>query len=412
MKSILGLSAATLLPGIIAAALLGAPARADVVTDWNVTTSTLVSSDIGNNPRLRTLAMVHVAMSDAINTVQNRYTRVVATVPAAPGASAEAAAATAARQILIQIYPAKKDKIEEAYAASLKAIPDGSSKTEGIKLGMAVAEAVQADRANDGTNAPDTYRPHTAPGVYVPTTLPMWEQYAHAKPWVFKSANQFRPGPPPALSSAEWARDYNEVKSLGGTKSTARTAEQTEAVRFWDNINFGPSWQAAARELAMKQEMPLAECARLFALLNVSLANAYIVNWDAKYTYNLWRPVTAIRNGDQDGNDATARDAGWTSFNPTPMHPEYPSQATINATIVSAVLESVFGPVKAIPFTATDVRDAKRTRQFASLADMAEEQKNVRVWGGVHYRFAIGTGEDMGRKVAAYMIENTLKPTR
>jgi len=402
----------TLLPGIVAAALSVAAARADVVTDWNVTTNALVANDVGNNPKLRTLAMVHVAMSDAINTVQNRYARVIATLPAAPSASAEAAAATAARQILTEIYPKQKVKIEEAYAASLKAIPDGPAKTEGIKLGMEVAAAVQADRANDGTNAPDTYRPHAAPGAYVPTAPPLWEQYARAKPWVLKSADQFRPGPPPALSSPEWARDYDEVKSLGGTKSTARTPEQTEAVKFWENINFGPSWQAAARELSMKKEMSLAECARLFALLNMSLANAYIVNWDAKYTYNFWRPVTAIRNGDQDGNDATERDAGWTSFNPTPMHPEYPSQATINATIATAVLESVFGPVKAIPFTATDVRDSKRTRQFASVADMAEEHKNVRVWGGVHYRFAIRTSEDVGRKVAAYMIENTLKPAR
>ena len=188
-----------------------------------------------------------------------------------------------------------------------------------------------------------------------------------------RSVDQFRPGPPPALSSPEWARDYNEVKSLGGT---------------------------------------IAESARLLALLNMSLANAYMVNWDAKYTYNFWRPVTAIRNGDQDGNDATERDAGWTSFNPTPMHPEYPSQATINATIASAVLELAFGPMKAISFIATDVRDLKRTRQFASLADMAEEQKNVRVWGGVHYTFAIRTSEDVGRKVAAHMIENTLKPAR
>ena len=404
--------AAALLLGIVAAALSVGTARANVVTDWNVTTNALVAKDVGNNPRLRTLAMVHVAMSDAINTVQNCYTRVVATVPLAPGASAEAAAATAARQILTQIYPEQKAKIDEAYAASLKAIPDGPAKTEGIKLGMEVADAVLAERANDGTNAPDTYRPHAAPGAYVPTTLPVWEQYARAKPWVLKSADQFRPGPPPALSSAEWARDYNEVKSLGGIKSAARTAEQTEAVKFWENVNFGGAWQASTRELAMKKEMPLAECARLFALLNMSLANAYIVNWDAKYFYNFWRPVTAIRNGDQDGNDATERDAGWTSFNPTPMHPEYPSQATINATIASAVLESVFGPVKAIPFTATDVRDPKRTRHFSSLADMAEEQKNVRVWGGVHYRFAIRTSEDVGRKVAAYMIENTLKPAR
>jgi PAP2 superfamily len=410
MKSGLSSSAA-LLPGIVAAALLAASARADVVTDWNVIANALVAKDVGNNPKLRTLAMVHVAMSDAINTVQNRYTRVVATLPAAPGASAEAAAATAARQILTQVYPQQKAKIEEAFAASLKAIPDGLAKTEGIKLGMEVAEAVQADRANDGTNAPDTYRPHTTPGAYVPTTPPLWEQYARAKPWVLKSADQFRPGPPPALSSAEWAGDYNEVKSLGGTKSRARTPEQTEAVTFWENVNFGPAWQAAARELSIKN-LPLAECARLFALLNMSLANAYIVNWDAKYTYNFWRPVTAIRNGDRDGNDATERDAAWTSFNPTPLHPEYPSQATINAMIASAVLESVFGSLKAIPFTATDVRDPERTRKFASLADMAEEQKNVRVWGGVHYRFAIRTSEDLGPKVAAYMIENTLKPVR
>ncbi|MBR1215580.1 vanadium-dependent haloperoxidase [Bradyrhizobium sp. JYMT SZCCT0180] len=412
MRSDLRLSAATLLPGIVAAALLAAPARADVVTDWNVITNDLVANDVGNNPKLRTLAMVHVAMSDAINTVQNRYTRVVATLPAAPSASAEAAAAAAAQQILTQVYPQQKSKIEEGYAASLKAIPEGPAKTEGIKLGMEVAAAVQADRANDGTNAPDAYRPHAAPGAYVPTSLPAWEQYARAKPWVLNGADQFRPGPPPTLSSAEWARDYNEVKSLGGTKSTARTPEQTEAVTFWGNVNFGPALQAAARELAKTKEMPLAECARLFALLNMGLANAYVLNWEAKYYYNFWRPVTAIRNGDQDGNDATERDAGWTSFNPTPMHPEYPSQATYNATTAVAVLESVFGPVKAIPFTATDVRDPKRTRQFASLADMAEEQKNVRVWGGVHYRFAIRASEDVAPKATAYLIENTLKPAR
>jgi hypothetical protein len=412
MKPALRVPAAALLPGVVAAAIWVAPARADVVTDWNVLTNALVSNDVGNNPRLRTLALVHVAMSDAINTVQNRYTRVVASLPAAPNASAEAAAATAARQILTQIYPEQKAKIEETYAASLKAIADGPAKSEGVKLGMEVAAAVQADRANDGTNAPDTYRPHAAPGAYVPTQPPLWEQYARAKPWVLKSADQFRPGAPPALSSADWARDYNEVKTLGGTKSTARTAEQSEAVKFWGNVNFGGAWQGAARELATKKEMPLAECARLFALLNMGLANAYILNWDAKYHYNFWRPVTAIRNGDQDGNDATERDAAWTSFNPTPMHPEYPSQATYNAVTAVAVLESVFGPVKAIPFTATDVRDLKKTRAFSSLTDMAEEQKNVRVWGGVHYRFAIRASEDVAPKAAAYLIENTLKPVR
>ena len=203
------------------------------------------------------------------------------------------------------------------------------------------------------------------------------------------------------------------------TRSRAWAAPRARRVRLSrprrrrsGGTSIRPLLAGGRRELAIKKGLPLAQNARLFALLNLSLANAYIVNWDAKYTYNFWRPVTAIRNGDQDGNEATEREAGWTSFNPTPMHPEYPSQATINATIASAVLESVFGPVQAMPFTATDVRDPKRTRPFASLADMAEEQKNVRVWGGVHYRFAIRTSEDVGRKVAAYMIEKTLKPVR
>jgi hypothetical protein len=404
--------AATLLPGIVFAALSVAPARADVVTDWNVLANTLVAVEATNPPKLRTLAIVHVAMSDAINTVQNRYARVVATIPFAPDLSAEAAAAAAARQVLMQTYPDQKAKIEELYATSLKAIPEGPAKSNGIKLGIEVAEAVQADRAKDGTKTSETYRPHAAPGAYVPTTSPASPEYASAKPWVLKSADQFRPGPPPALSSPEWTRDYNEVKSLGGTKSTARTPEQAEAVRFWGNVNFGGAWQAAAGELASQKKMSLADCARLFALLNMGLANAYTLNWDAKYHYNFWRPVTAIRNADQDGNDATERDAGWTSFNPTPMHPEYPSQATYNAVTAVTILELVVGPVNAIPFTATDVRDPKRTRKFASLTDMAEEHKNVRVWGGVHYSFALRASEGVAPKAAAYLMENTLKPVR
>ena len=287
--------------------------------------------------------MVHVAMSDAINSVQTRYARVVATMPTVPSASPEAAASAAARQILIQLYPRQKDKIDAAYVAALKDIPDGPAKTQGIVLGEQVAAAVQADRAGDGTNEPDTYRPFASPGVYVTTAPALFPQYARAKPWVIPKADHFRPGPPPQLSSAEWVRDYNEVKTLGGTKSTARTLDQTHAVTFWRNANFGPSWQATARRLAISNELGLAECARLFALLNMGLANNYIVNWDAKYAYNFWRPVTAIRNGDMDGNDATERDAGWTPMNVTPLHPEYPSQATINATVASAILESVFG---------------------------------------------------------------------
>ena len=173
--------AAAILPGIVAAALLSVPARADVVTDWNVTANTVMTAEnVGNNPRLRNLAMMHVAMSDAINTVQNRYKRVVATIPLASSASAEAAAATAAHQILAELYPAQKTKIDETYVTSLKSIPDGAVKSEGVALGKKVASIVQAECAKDGTDAPDTYRPHTTAGAYVPTQPPVFEQYARA----------------------------------------------------------------------------------------------------------------------------------------------------------------------------------------------------------------------------------------
>ena len=189
-------------------------ARADTVTDWNLTAIEVMKvARVAGNPWSRTLAMMHVSMSDAINAVQGRYTRYIATVPDEPGASAEAAASAAARQMLVQLYPNQKSIIEEAYAASVKVIPEGSAKAQGVALGEQVAAAIQADRATDGTNVPDVYRPLTTPGVWVPTTPPLFAQYARAKPWVLKSADQFRPGPPPQLSSTLYARDYNETKS-------------------------------------------------------------------------------------------------------------------------------------------------------------------------------------------------------
>jgi hypothetical protein len=394
-------------------ALAAGAAGADAVTDWNQTAIEVMKTvNVAGNPWARALAMMHVAMSDAINAVENRYTRYLATVPAAPGASAEAAAITAARQVLVQLYPSQQALVDRTYTASLMAIPAGAPKNEGIVLGERIATAIQADRAADGTSVPDTYRPLTSPGVWVPTTPPLFEQYARAKPWVLKSADQFRPGPPPQLSSALYARDYNETKSVGGVQSAARTAEQTAAVRFWTQANLGPAWQEAARQLSAAKGLGLAENARLFALLNMGVANTFINDWDAKFTYNYWRPVTAIRNGDMDGNDATERDAGWTPLNATPMHPEYPSQAAIVAGVAVAVLESVLGPQPAIPFTTADLMDPRLTRQFVSLAQMVEEHKNVRIWGGIHFRNSLDVGYDMGTKIGAYLVDNALTPVR
>ena len=388
-------------------------AHADTVTDWNQTAIEVMKvAKVSANPWSRTLAMMHVAMSDAINAVQGRYTRYVATVPVLPAASADAAAAAAAQQILLQLFPNQRTIINEAYAASLKPIREGLAKSQGVALGEQVATSVQADRSADGTQVPDTYRPVTSPGVWVPTTRPSFAEYAQAKPWVMISADQFRPGPPPQLSSMIYARDYNETKNLGGAKSTARTAAQTDAVKFWTQANLGPAWQAAARQLSAANRLGLAENARLFALLNMGVANTFIADWDAKFTYNSWRPVTAIRNGDLDGNDATERSPGWIPLNDTPMHPEYPSQAAIGCGVVVGVLEAVFGSKPAIRFTAADLFDPNLKRQFNSIAEMDEEHRNVRIWGGIHFRNSLEIGYDMGQKIAAYLIDNSPKPVR
>ena len=388
-------------------------ANADVVTDWNQNAlEALKAANMAGNPWSRAMAMVHVAMSDAVNSVQGRYTRYASAAPAAPNASAEAAAVSAARHVLIQLLPAQKAKVDEAYAESLSRIADGPAKTDGIVLGEQVAALIQSDRATDATSAPDTYRPLTSPGVWVPTQPPLFPQYAQAKPWGMKSADQFRPGPPPPLTSAVYARDYNETKELGGSKSTKRTQPQTDAVRFWTQGNFGPSWNEAARQLSAGKGLSLAENARLFALLNMGIANTFITDWDAKFHYNFWRPVTAIRNGDMDGNDATERDAGWTPLNVTPMHPEYPSQAAIQCGVAAGVLETVFGRGPVSPFTATDAVDARLRRQFTSIGQMGEEQSMVRIWGGVHFRNTLEVSEQMGRKIAAHLLGNYMTPVR
>ncbi len=386
--------------------------RADVITDWTQTALDVMKAvNVAGNPWTRSLAMMHVSMSDSVNAVQDRYARFTPDIPADPNASAEAAAAAAAREILMRQYPGQKARIDAAFAAMLESVPDSPARAAGIALGAKVAATVFADRQDDGTNVPDTYRPLTRPGVWVPTTPPLFPQYATAKPWGLKSASQFRPGPPPKLSSALYARDYNETKEFGGLKSVKRTDAQSDAVRFWTTANLAPAWYQAARQLSAGKGLGLAENARLFALISMGLANCFIVDYNAKYHYNFWRPITAIRNGDEDGNDATERDAGWVPLNATPMHPEYPSQAGINAGAAAGVLESVFGAGPA-SFTATDVGDARLQRRFTSIRQMVEEHEEVRIWGGIHFRTALEVGESMGRKIADHLVANYLKPTR
>ena len=260
------------------------PVRADVIADWNNTAMDVMKAvNVAGNPWTRSMALVNVSMSDAVNSVQSRYSRYMLELPTDPNASAEAAAAAAAREILMRQYPGQKERIDAAFAETMKTIPDNPARVAGIDLGEKVAGAIFAERQSDATNTPDTYRPHATPGVWVPTTPPLFPQYATAKPWGMDSASQFRPAPPPALNSAVYARDYNETKEMGGVKSTKRTDAQSDAVRFWTQANLGPAWFQAARQASARHGLSVAESARVFALMSMGLANCFIVDWDAKF---------------------------------------------------------------------------------------------------------------------------------
>ncbi|HEV7914686.1 MAG TPA: vanadium-dependent haloperoxidase [Albitalea sp.] len=401
----------TLSAALIAAA--AGPAQADVVSDWNAASFEVMNAaNVTGAPGARALAIMHVAMADAVNAVQNRYTRYAYKGALQPSASAEVAAASAARSALLALFPAQRTRIDAAYAATTAGVADGPAKDAGVKVGEEASAAVLADRAGDDSSVPDSYRPVTAPGNWVPTTPPLTAQYARAKPWGFDKPDRFRPGPPPELSSALYARDYNETKDLGGVRSTLRTPVQTEAVKFWSQPNLSLAWHQAARQLVGARNMNLADSSRTFALLSLGVANTFIVDWDAKFHYHFWRPVTAIRNGDQDDNPATERDAGWTPLNATPMHPEYPSQAAIIAGTASALLGEALGDRNAGPIMVTDSADPKLTRNLAGLAALADEHRAVRIWGGIHFRSSLETSERMGRALAEHAMQTLYTPVR
>jgi len=216
------------------------------------------------------------------------------------------------------IFPDQTAGFDTALAASLEQVSDANARTSGSALGRRAAAVVVALRASDGANAVPLYRPVTSPGVYVATPLPVGVVWGKVKPWVMQSGSQFRPPPPPALSSAEWARAYNEVKEIGGKASTTRTAAQTETARFWEMTGAG-AYKEVIASATRAPGRSLLQNARLLALASMALADSYIAVFDAKYTYNFWRPLTAIRNGDIDGNDATALEAGWVPLIDIPM---------------------------------------------------------------------------------------------
>jgi hypothetical protein len=240
--------------------------------------------------------------------------------------------------------------------------------------------------------------------------LPVVSNVASRKPFVLRSIAQFRPGPPPALDSATWSRDFNETREWGGANSQRRSAWQTETARFWEQLGT-PVWNQVARHLAAQKPLPLAERARVFALLNMAMLDAYLGVFDAKYHYNFWRPLTAIRNGDQDGNDATVRDATWRPLIDTPPHPEYPCAHCAADGAAGAILKSAYGAGTVAPFSLAYVAMPNVTRAYHSIEELQTEVSMARIWGGVHFRNSNEVGEALGTSVGAYLLETTLTPT-
>jgi hypothetical protein len=382
------------------------PARSDTATDWNsVALDAVIAAREAQPTQARSITMVHVAMFEAINGIEQRYKPYVVKVSPSPAASGEAAAAAAAHAILMKLYPGQSASFDKALTNSLSQIPDGQAKRSGISLGERAAQEVYSTRAADMANSPNKYRPRTAPGVYVPTTLPVATEAASFKPWLMQEPAQFRPAAPISLQSAQWASDYNEIKKMGGHDSTTRSAEQTAVGQFWI-VTGPPAWNPVIRALAATKKLSLIENARLFALAHMAGADAYIAVFDAKYAYEFWRPITAIRNGDIDGNADTTYDPAWIPLIDTPMHPEYPCAHCITAAAVASVLESEFGKGSIGPIAMTSPTAPGVTRTWYRIEDYVTDVKNARIWAGVHYRFSTEVGEAMGRKIGDLAVRN------
>jgi len=388
-----------------------APGAADVITDWDERAVVFVTPRMLPPVGERVMAIVHVAMFDAVNSIAPRYRPYKVELPASPDTSKEAAAAAAAGTVLAGLHPPAAGELKAALATYLAAIPDGEAKANGVRLGEAVAARHLEARANDGSNAPDAYRPKAKPGVYVPTPITAVSMWPGVTPFAMTNPSQFRPKPPIALRSRQWAAEYNELKDYGGKTSAKRSARQTEDGRFW--LMTGPqSYHPIARHLVVAKQMGVLDSARFMALVSVAAADAYIAVFDAKYRYDFWRPITAIRNGDLDGNSATERDPTWRPIDNTPVHPEYPCAHCITSAAVAAVIEAALGSAEVPEVAMTSATAPGVTHRWSNVWAYTKEVAEARIWAGFHYRFSTLVGTDMGRAIGRHAVQTVMQPAR
>ena len=386
------------------------------VIDWNQVLLSIVNTagaQPANVQPTRNFAILHAAIYDAVNSIDRAHQPYLISVRAPRGASETAAADSAAHAALIGLYPAQQTSIDADYAAELAKVAGGPAKDKGIRLGEQVAGDLLAIRTNDGSNAtPPPFIPGTDAGDYRPTPpnfpTPVFTTWGQVTPFVLDRGDQFRPAPPPALTSDTYAAAINEVESLGSSTSTTRTAEQTEIGKFW-NPPIQNFWNQIAQTVALEHHSDLPTTARLFAALNLSFADSAIAFYDAKYTYQLWRPVTAIRLADSDGNPNTVADLNWLPLTGnTAADPSYPgAHSTISAAGMD-VLASFFGEDQHFSLTSPALPGV--TRSFNSFGAAAQEAGLSRIFSGQHTRLDHVAGLKLGHDVAGFVLHNALRP--
>jgi hypothetical protein len=405
-----------------AATTSGAGARSagpsdSFVADWDLIAQRAYAAAGWTVPEGHELfAYMSIAVYDSVMAIDGGYRPFMVDVHAPADTSKEAAVAAAAHEVLARYLPTSQTPfLDTEYAASLAKIADGQAKDNGAALGTAVADVLIAVRSGDGFRDFKQYTPPNPPipGVWLPTapTPPAGTFLPGMRPFSLESADQFRPDGPPALSSKKWARDYNEVKEIGSSTSTTRTPEQTLAARFWAEPPI-QQLHTTLRRFVAEHELDVADAARFMAMVGVVIGDAQIGCYEAKYHFVFWRPITAIRAGDTDGNDDTVADPGWTTLLPaTPNHPEYPSAHACLTPALGKVVAR-FLDTDRIDFTVVSVSNPSLgDRTFARANDLENEVTNARIWGGIHYRSAVEDGTKLGLKVADDVLAHHFQKT-
>ena len=411
---------------VVSCLILAGPARADVVVDWNVFTAQAIAT-AGSSARpspanVFDYAMVHLAMHDAIQAIQGRFNRYCATVPNGSG-SPIAAAATAAHDVLVSLFPAQTATLNSEYDTYLASL--GLAGNPGVLAGQQAAACILDLREGDGRYPanPEAFYGGTGLGEWRPTSflpgtppvpVPMLTPWvATVTPFAIKDPAQFRASPPPPhLTSGKYAKDYNEVKAMGSLVNSARSAEQTDVAYFFSD-NSILLWTRVLRSVTTTYLGDIGDSARLFALTYMAVSDAYITSWDSKRYWNFWRPITAIHEGDHDGNAQTAGDPAWQSLITTPNYPDYTSGANVNSGAVTTMLANFFGTDKmTFAMTSNVAQVVQKTRNYSRFSDAAADVVDARVYLGIHFRFADIVARRQGSHVANWTFSHFLRPVQ